>query len=212
MIAWVAARNDAPNYGTVRAYRFPADTTIFGPAQIEARIDQDPTISAQVTLWNQSGSRSSAATCIVVPVGDALIYLQPVYLQSTSSAFPEFQRIVVACPSTVVWGGRCARPSAAPDRAGRRPPAASPRPPPTPGRPRPPGPSADADGRPRRRAAGCRPTSPGWSTTRTRTSSWPRPRSANGDFATYGTEMDLVEAALQALGGLTGSPAPSLGP
>ncbi len=57
MIAWVAARNDGPNYGTVRAYQFPADTTIFGPAQIEARIDQDPTISAQITLWNQSGSR-----------------------------------------------------------------------------------------------------------------------------------------------------------
>ncbi len=104
MIAWVAARNDAPNYGTVRAYQFPADTTIFGPAQIEARIDQDPTISAQITLWNQSGSRVIRGNLLVVPVGDSLIYLQPVYLQSTSSAFPEFQRIVVASPSTVVWG------------------------------------------------------------------------------------------------------------
>ena len=64
MIAWVAARNDGDaTTAQVRAYRFPSDTTIFGPAQIEARIDQDPTISAQVTLWNQSGSsRSSAAT------------------------------------------------------------------------------------------------------------------------------------------------------
>src|SRR5262245_8702814 len=104
MIAWVAARNDAPNYGTVRAYQFPADTTIFGPAQIEARIDQDPTISAQITLWNQSGSRVIRGNLLVVPVGDSLIYLQPVYLQSTSAAFPEFQRIVVASPTTVVWG------------------------------------------------------------------------------------------------------------
>ena len=104
MIAWVAARNDAPNYGTVRAYQFPSDTTIFGPAQIEARIDQDPVISAQVTLWNTSGSRVIRGNLIVVPVGDALLYLQPVYLQSTSSAFPEFQKIVVASPTTVVWG------------------------------------------------------------------------------------------------------------
>ncbi len=104
MIAWVAARNDAPNYGTVRAYQFPSDTTIFGPAQIEARIDQDPIISAQVTLWNTSGSRVIRGNLIVVPVGDALLYLQPVYLQSTSSAFPEFQKIVVASPTTVVWG------------------------------------------------------------------------------------------------------------
>ena len=57
MIAWVAARMDSPNYGQVQVYRFPADTTIFGPAQIEARIDQDPVISAQVSLWNQSGSK-----------------------------------------------------------------------------------------------------------------------------------------------------------
>jgi uncharacterized membrane protein (UPF0182 family) len=104
MISWVAARSDAPNYGTVRAYQFPSDTTIFGPAQIEARIDQDPTISGQVTLWNQSGSRVIRGNLIVIPVGDSLLYLQPVYLQSTSAAFPEFQKIVVASPTTVVWG------------------------------------------------------------------------------------------------------------
>ncbi len=104
MIAWVAARNDGPDYGTVRAYQFPSDTTIFGPAQIEARIDQDPVISGQITLWNQSGSRVIRGNLIVVPVGDSLLYLQPVYLQSTSAAFPEFQKIVVASPTTVVWG------------------------------------------------------------------------------------------------------------
>ena len=121
MIAWVAARNDAPNYGEVRAYQFPADTTIFGPSQIEARIDQDPTISAQISLWNQSGSEVIRGNLIVVPVGDSLIYLQPVYLQSTSSAFPEFQRIVVASPTTVVWGRTAGRgPEPAAGRPGRR--------------------------------------------------------------------------------------------
>ncbi len=104
MIAWVAARMDEPNYGSTRAYRFPADTTIFGPAQIEARIDQDPIISEQFTLWNQSGSTVIRGNLIVVPIGDSLIYLQPVYLQSTGSAFPEFRRIVVASPREVVWG------------------------------------------------------------------------------------------------------------
>ena len=103
MIAWVAARNDSPNYGDVRVYNFPADTTVFGPAQIEARIDQNPEISAQFTLWNQSGSKVIRGNLIVVPVGDSLIYLQPVYLQSTGSSFPEFQRIIVASPTEVVW-------------------------------------------------------------------------------------------------------------
>jgi hypothetical protein len=104
MIAWIAARNDAPNYGDVRVYRFPVDTTVFGPNQIEARIDQDPIISAQVTLWNQSGSEVVRGNLIVVPVGESLVYLQPVYLRSTASSFPEFQRIIVASSSTVVWG------------------------------------------------------------------------------------------------------------
>jgi uncharacterized protein len=104
MIAWVAARNDGANYGTSRVYRFPVDTTIFGPAQIEARIDQDPIISEQFTLWRNSGSDVIRGNLIVVPVDDALIYLQPIYLQSTGSAFPEFRRIVVASPRQVVWG------------------------------------------------------------------------------------------------------------
>jgi uncharacterized membrane protein (UPF0182 family) len=104
MIAWVAARNDPEHYGGIRVYRFPTDTSVFGPEQIEARIDQDAIISAQITLWDQSGSSVVRGNLIVVPIGDTLIYLQPVYLQSTSARFPEFQRIVVASPTTVVWG------------------------------------------------------------------------------------------------------------
>ena len=103
MIAWVAARMDEPNYGATRIYRFPAETTIFGPAQIEARIDQDPAISQQLTLWRNSGSNVIRGNLIVVPITDSILYLQPVYLQSTGSAFPEFRRIVVASPREVVW-------------------------------------------------------------------------------------------------------------
>jgi uncharacterized membrane protein (UPF0182 family) len=104
MIAWVAARNDAPNYGAVEVFKFPPDTSVFGPAQIEARIDQEPAISSQLTLWNQSGSTVVRGNLIVVPVQDSIIYLEPIYLQSTGSAIPEFTKIVVASPTRVVWG------------------------------------------------------------------------------------------------------------
>ena len=147
MIAWVAARMDAPNYGQVQVYRFPADTTIFGPAQIEARIDQDPTISAQVSLWNQSGSKVIRGSLIVVPLDNSLIYLQPVYLQSTGSAFPEFKRIVVASPRQVVWSdslGDALRLLLAAEASG----APSPPPSPSPG----PTPDAGADAEPDARA------------------------------------------------------------
>ena len=103
MIAWVAARSDPGVYGTTRVYRFPSDTTVFGPAQIEARIDADGAISEQITLWSQAGSTVIRGNLIVIPVGDSVVYLQPFYLQSTGTALPEFQRIVVASPREVVW-------------------------------------------------------------------------------------------------------------
>ena len=104
MIAWVAVRNDPGVYGQTTVFRFPNQSSIFGPAQIEAQIDADPVISAQITLWNQSGSTVVRGNLIVVPVGNSLIYLQPVYLQSASAKFPAFQRIVVASPRNIVWG------------------------------------------------------------------------------------------------------------
>ncbi len=103
MIAWVAARNDGQSRGQVLVYQLPTDVSIFGPTQIEARIDQTPEISSQITLWDQSGSSVIRGNLIVVPVGGSFVYLQPIYLQSTSSAFPQFTKIVVATPSKVAW-------------------------------------------------------------------------------------------------------------
>ena len=91
------------DYGKTTVFRFPSQTSMFGPAQIEAQIDIDPEISAQITLWNQSGSTVIRGNLIVCRSADSLIYLQPVYLQSTSSKFPAFQRIVVASSTHVVW-------------------------------------------------------------------------------------------------------------
>jgi uncharacterized membrane protein (UPF0182 family) len=215
MIAWIAARNDGDAYGEVAAFRFPSDTTIFGPAQIEARIDQDPTISAQVTLWNQSGSRVIRGNLIVVPVGDSLLYLQPVYLQSTSSAFPEFQKIVVASPTRVVWGdslrealvslmvpgpGPSPSPSPTPSPGGSPGPTATPAPTATPGPTTSPGPDGlptDVDG-----------------LVEYANLHFELAQAAlrAGDFGTYGEEIAKVEAALQRLGELTGSASPSAAP
>lgn len=108
MIAWVAARNDGQTRGQVLVYQLPTNVSIFGPTQIEARIDQTPEISAQISLWDQSGSSVIRGNLIVVPVGGSFVYLQPIYLQSTSSAFPQFTRIVVATPSNVAWAATLA--------------------------------------------------------------------------------------------------------
>ncbi len=103
MIAWIAARNDAPNYGKVRVYRFPQDTSVRGPTQIEAQIDADPMISSQISLWDQSGSKVVHGNLIVLPCRTP----SSTSSRSTSSrpsAFPQFQKIVVATSTKVVWG------------------------------------------------------------------------------------------------------------
>ncbi len=207
MIAWVAARSDAPNYGAVRVYNFPADTTVFGPAQIEARIDQDPEISAQVTLWNQSGSQVIRGNLIVVPVGDSLIYLQPVYLQSTGSSFPEFQRIVVASPTDVVWAptlGESLRllleAQGTPGPGSSPPPSPTPAPTPS-GGPTPPPSAAPSDELPTDVA--------GLVDYALAHDQLARQALRDGDFARYGEEIAKVEAALRRLDELTPvSPSP----
>jgi uncharacterized membrane protein (UPF0182 family) len=94
-IAWVAARSDPPNYGKMVSFRFPTDTLVFGPSQIESRIDQDPQISAQFSLWNQSGSNVIRGNLLMIPIGNGNLYVEPIYLQAQSSQLPELKRIVV---------------------------------------------------------------------------------------------------------------------
>jgi uncharacterized membrane protein (UPF0182 family) len=96
MIAWIAARNDRPNYGQLVAYELPKQELVFGPAQVEARIDQDPEISAQLSLWNQRGSRVIRGNLIVIPMGNSFLYVEPIYLLAEASELPELKRIIVA--------------------------------------------------------------------------------------------------------------------
>jgi uncharacterized membrane protein (UPF0182 family) len=96
MISWLAARSDGENYGELLLYQFPKQKLIYGPRQIEARIDQDPEISEQITLWSQSGSRVVRGNLLVIPIGDSLMYVEPLYLQAESSQLPELKRVLVS--------------------------------------------------------------------------------------------------------------------
>ena len=82
MLAWLVARSDAPNYGQVIVYRFPQGKLVFGPQQIEARINQEPAISSQITLWSQQGSQVLRGNLLVIPLEDAVLYVEPLYIQA----------------------------------------------------------------------------------------------------------------------------------
>ena len=83
MIAIMVGRADAPNYGRIVVYNFPKQKLVYGPRQIDARIDQDPVISQQLALWNQQGSRVLRGSLLAIPIDQSLIYVQPLYLSAT---------------------------------------------------------------------------------------------------------------------------------
>src|SRR5262249_11234837 len=96
MIAWLAARSDGAAYGRLVAFLFPKQRLIFGPRQIAARIDQDPTISQQLTLWSQRGSTVIRGSLLAIPVEESLLYVQPLYLAAEKGSIPELKRVIVA--------------------------------------------------------------------------------------------------------------------
>ena len=102
MVAWLAARSDPEGYGSLFAFKYPKDKLIFGPMQIEARADQDTTISQQFTLWGQGGSRVIRGNLLVVPIGQSNLYVEPIYLQSEQGQLPELKRVIIANGSNVV--------------------------------------------------------------------------------------------------------------
>jgi uncharacterized membrane protein (UPF0182 family) len=102
MISWMAARCDFPGYGSKLFYELPKDKLTYGPSQIEAMIDQNPTISQQLTLWDQSGSRVIRGKLIVTPIENSFLYIVPVYLQAAGENFPQLKRVIAVTGDKVV--------------------------------------------------------------------------------------------------------------
>jgi len=180
MIAWLAARSDPPEYGRLLVYNFPKQKLVYGPRQIDARIDQDPVISQQLSLWNQRGSTVIRGSLLAIPIDQSLIYVQPLYLAaSEQGALPELRRVIVAYGNAIameptleqslarIFGGRPAQPVATG-----------------------PGPAGPREAAPGARALAQR----AWEI-------WQRAQDAlrRGDWAQYGAEQKRLEDALRSL-------------
>lgn len=97
MIGWMAARSDPPNYGRLQAFQFSKQELIFGPMQIESRIDQNTDISQLITLWSQAGSSVLRGNLLAIPIEESILFVEPLYLQSTGGgSLPELKRVIVA--------------------------------------------------------------------------------------------------------------------
>lgn len=102
MVAWMAARCDGENYGQIVLYEFPKGEQYFGPAQIQSRANQNTEISEQMTLWNQQKSRVFRGNLLALPIERAMLYVEPIYLQSVTAKIPELKRVIVAIGNEVV--------------------------------------------------------------------------------------------------------------
>ncbi|MBM4272127.1 MAG: UPF0182 family protein [Deltaproteobacteria bacterium] len=101
MAAWMAARCDTPSYGKVIVYKFPKQKLVYGPHQIEARIDQDAEISKQLSLWHQRGSQVIRGSLLAIPVERSIIYIEPLYLAAEKGQLPELKRVIVAFGNSI---------------------------------------------------------------------------------------------------------------
>lgn len=104
MTALMVTRNDPPNYGQQILYLMPRDEVVFGPQQIEAMIDQDPEISQELALWRRGRSDVTRGHLMVVPIDGGLVYVEPLFLEATSAAIPQLERVILATSGRVVMG------------------------------------------------------------------------------------------------------------
>jgi uncharacterized protein len=102
MIAWLAARCDPPDYGKLIVYEFSKEKLVYGPFQIEARINQNTDISQQLTLWNQLGSRVIRGNLLVIPIENSILYVSPLYLRAVQGHLPELKRVIASYGEQVV--------------------------------------------------------------------------------------------------------------
>jgi len=174
MIAWLAARCDAPDYGKLIAYEFPKEKLVYGPFQIEALINQNTYISQQLALWNQMGSRVIRGNLLVIPIETSVLYVSPLYLRAVHGQLPELQRVIAAYGDRVVMKETLAEALSALFEAGT-PPAA---------------PSA-ATGKPDAGAAADR--------ARAALDHYNQAieHLKSGDWASFGTELDAMRALLE---------------
>jgi uncharacterized membrane protein (UPF0182 family) len=221
MIAWVAAHNDPASYGQVSVFDFPVNSNVFGPQQLEALVATNRTISQQLSLWNQQGSTVIMGNLLVIPLQQSLLYVEPVYLQASGNGLPILQKVIVATPTQVVWGdtlqdglnqiyagggstGTGGSASPGPSASGS--PGASP------------GASTAGPPSPTATAAGTPSALPSVSLNGTTQQliaeaeayfEAAQAAARNGDWATYGTDMQIVQEILAKLQAQVGTPAPS---
>jgi uncharacterized membrane protein (UPF0182 family) len=187
MIGYLAARSDAPHYGELVDFRFPKESLVVGPQQVDANIDQTPSISSQFSLLNQQGSAVVRGNLLVLPIENSILYIEPIYLQASGGTkIPQLKKVIAATGQRVAMNDTLEKALA--DLLGASPPPTTSQPPPGPS-----GGTTAAD------------------LIRSANQHYQAAQAAlkRGDFTTYASEISQVGQILQQLQKLQGSPSPA---
>ena len=103
LIGWMAARCDGEHLGDLVFFQLPKQQLMYGPMQIESRIDQDQNISKDLTLWNQQGSRVLRGNIIALPVTGGFLYVESIYIQATEARMPQLKKVVLAMGDRLIY-------------------------------------------------------------------------------------------------------------
>jgi uncharacterized membrane protein (UPF0182 family) len=103
LIGWMAGLSDGDNYGRLITYKFPKDKRVLGPQQVDTKIDQHPDLKAQLTLWDQRGSRVIRGNVLAIPVHDTLLYVEPIFIEAGTAAYPELRVVAVMHGDTLSY-------------------------------------------------------------------------------------------------------------
>ena len=94
MVSWLSAGSDGDSYGELTLYKFPQGKNVYGPLQMEKRFSSDTEISKEMTLWGQGDSQVIRGNMLTIPIGESLIYVEPVYITSDKNSFPELKMVI----------------------------------------------------------------------------------------------------------------------
>ena len=99
----MAARCDGDQLGKLIYFQLSKQQLMYGPMQIESRIDQDQNISKDLTLWNQQGSRVLRGNVIALPVTHGFLYVESIYIQANEARMPQVKKVVIAMGDRLIY-------------------------------------------------------------------------------------------------------------
>jgi hypothetical protein len=103
MIGMMVARCDGQHLGELVFLQLSKQALIYGPMQIEARINQDQNISKDLTLWNQQGSQVLRGQMLALPIDNAFLFVEPIYIQAGEARMPQLKKVVLAMGNTLIY-------------------------------------------------------------------------------------------------------------